>query len=66
MDNELQKIYLTYCNLLIVQDLWQAHYQVLSITFLKKFIELNINMGMMIKKCETCGIKYKYCDCVIE
>ena len=28
---ELQKIYLTYCNLLIAEDLWKAHYQILSI-----------------------------------
>ena len=49
MEKKLQKIYLTYYNLLIVQDLWQAHYQILSIIFLKKFIELNVNMDMMIK-----------------
>ena len=49
MDNKLQKIYLTYNNLLIAQDLWQAHYQILSIIFLKEFIELNVNTDMMIK-----------------
>ena len=49
MDNKLQKIYLTYYNLLIAQDLWQAHYQILSIIFLKEFIELNVNTDMMIK-----------------
>ena len=38
-----------YNSLLIAQDLWQAHYQILSIIFLKKFIELNVNMDMMIK-----------------
>ena len=43
MEIKLQKIYLTYYNLLIVQDLWQAHYQILSIIFLKEFIELNAN-----------------------
>ena len=43
------KINLTYYNLLIAQDLWQAHYQTLSIIFLKEFIELNVNSGMMIK-----------------
>ena len=31
---ELQKIYVTYYNLLIAQDLWQAHHQILSIIFL--------------------------------
>ena len=49
MDKKLQKIYLTYYNLLIVQNLWQAHYQILSIIFLKEFIELNVNTDMMIK-----------------
>ena len=49
MKKKLQKIYLTYYNLLIAQDLWQAHYQILSIIFLKKFLEFNVNMDMMIR-----------------
>ena len=49
MEKKLQKTYLTYSNLLIVQDLWQTHYQILSIIFQKKFIKLNVNMDMMIK-----------------
>ena len=49
MEEKLQKTYLTYYDLLIVQDLWQAHYQILSITFLKEFIKLNVNSDMMIK-----------------
>ena len=49
MEKKLQRIYLTYYNLLIAQDLWQAHYQILSIIFLKEFIELNVNSHMMIK-----------------
>ena len=44
-----KKIYLRYCNLLIVQDLWQAHYQILSIIFLREFIETNVNTDIMIK-----------------
>ena len=47
MEKKLQKIYLTYYNLLIAQDLWQAHYQILSIIFLKEFIELNVNSNTM-------------------
>ena len=46
---KLQKIYPKYNNLLIAQNLWQAHYQILSIIFLKEFIELNVNTDMMIK-----------------
>ena len=49
MKKKLQKIYLTYYNLFMVQDLWQAHYQVLSIIFLKDFIEFNVNQDMAIK-----------------
>ena len=49
MDKKLQNICLSYHNLLIVQDLWQTHYQILSIIFLKKFIELNVNSNTMIK-----------------
>ena len=48
-----------------MQDLWQAHYQMFSIIFLKQFIKLNVNMKMMMKN-ETCGIKYMYCDCFLE
>ena len=54
---------LTYYNLMIVQDLWQAPYQILSINFLKKLIELNVNTDTVIKKCETFRIKYKYHNC---
>ena len=42
--NYKKKKKVTYYNLLIVQDLWQAHYQILSIIFLKKFIELDANI----------------------
>ena len=31
---------------MIVQDLWQAHYQILPIISLKEFIQLNVNMNM--------------------
>ena len=49
MEKKFKKIYRTYCNLLIAQDLWQAHYQILSIIFLKEFIESNANSDMMIE-----------------
>ena len=47
---------------MIEKHLWQAHYQnvVNRIHRIKcKYIHDN-------KKCETCGIKYKYCDCFLE
>ena len=46
MGTKLQKLYLTNCNLLTAQDLWQTHYQILLIIVLKKFIKLTINMDM--------------------
>ena len=49
MEKKLQKVYLTFYSLLIAQDSWQAHYQILSIIFLKEIIELNVNTDMMIK-----------------
>ena len=48
MENKLQKINLTYYNVLIAQDLWQAH-QILSIISLKELTELNVNTEMAIK-----------------
>ena len=66
MEKKLQKIYPTDYNLLIAQNVWQANYQILFIILLKEFIELKENMDMMIKKYETCGIKYKKCECFLE
>ena len=49
MEKKLQKKYLTYYSFLIAQDLWQVHYQILSMIFLKKFVELNLNFEAMVK-----------------
>ena len=48
-EKKLQEIYVTYYDLLIAQDSWQAHYQILPMFFLKEFVELNVNMNTMIK-----------------
>ena len=45
--------------LLIAQDVWQAHSPISLIIFQKEFIKVNLNTETMIKKCETCGVKYK-------
>ena len=66
MEKIEQRIYLIYYNLLIAQGLWEAHYQILSKMFLEEFLELNVNTDMMIKKCKTCEIRYKNCDCFLE
>ena len=54
-----QKQYLTDYNLLIVQDLWPGHYQMLSIILLKEFIELNVNTDMMIKNLKLVELNTK-------
>ena len=46
---KLHKIYLPFYSLLIAQDLWQAHNQILLIISLKEFIALNVNTNMKIK-----------------
>ena len=49
MEKKLQKIYLTFYHLFIAQDLWQAHYRILTIIFLKEFLKLNVITKIMIK-----------------
>ena len=49
MEKKLQKPHPTDYNLLIAQDLWEAHYQMLLINLLKEFIKLNANMDMVMK-----------------
>ena len=60
MKKKLQKIYLTYYNLLIAQDLWQAHYQILSIIFLKEFIKLNLNTDTITNNVKLMELHMKY------
>ena len=60
MENKLQKLYSTYYNLLIAQDLWQAHYQILSIIFLKIFVKLNVYRDTMIKNAKLMELHKEY------
>ena len=53
MEKKLQKPYTRDYTLLLVQNLWQAHYQILII------ILLNAKMDKMIKKFKMCGLKIK-------
>ena len=49
METKLQKPYPTGYKVLIVQDLWQAHYVTLLIFLLREFIKLNINIDKITK-----------------
>ena len=60
MKKKFQKLYLTYYNLLKAQDLWQTHYQILSIIFLKEFINLNVNTEKMINNVKFVELHTKY------
>ena len=55
-------MYLRDCNFLIAQDLWQAHVHNLSEENHKNKCRYRDDD----KKCQTCGIKYKYCTCFLE
>ena len=47
---------------MIVKHLWQAHYQNVA----NRIHRIKCKYIHDDKKCETCGIKYKYCDCFLE
>ena len=47
-------------HLLIVRDLWQAHYEILQIIFLKEFEKLNVNTRKMIKNVKHVELHAKY------
>ena len=49
MERKLENIYLTYNNFLIEQDLWQTHYEILLIIFLKESKKLNVNTDTITK-----------------
>ena len=66
MEKKLQKMYPKYCILLIARDLWQAHYQILSIIFSEGIYEIKCKYRHDDEKCETCRIKYKCCDSFLE
>ena len=58
MGKKLQKSYYNY-NLLIVQDLWKVHYQILLIILLTEFIKLNSNIDTIIKNAKYVELNIK-------
>ena len=53
MEKKSQKIYPTNYNLLIAQDLWETHYQILLIILLEEFIKLNVNTNVKFVELNT-------------
>ena len=66
MEKKLQKPYFKNCNLLIVQDLWQTHYQTFMIIFLNVFMKLNVNIGMIIKNAKRIELCIKIVSVVLK
>ena len=66
MEKKLQKMYLTYYNVLIAQDLRQAHYEILSIIFLKYLIKLNVNTDMVIKNVKPAELNISLATVVLN
>ena len=66
MEKKLQKPYFKNYNLLIVQDLWQTHYQTFMIIFLNGFMKLNVNIGMIIKIAKRIELCIKIVSVVLK
>ena len=66
MEKKLQKICLTYYNVLIAQDLRQAHYEILSIILLKYLIKLNVNTDMVIKNVKPAELNISLATIVLN
>ena len=62
MEKKLQKICLTYYNVLIRQ----AHYEILSIIFLKYLIKLNVNTDMVIKNVKPAELNINLATVVLN
>ena len=58
-EKKSQRLYLADYNSLTVQDLWQAHYQILLIILLRDFIKLNVNTNKMIKNKKLAALNTK-------
>ena len=53
-------------NLLITQDLWQIHYQILLIILLKEFIKVKVNTDMMINNMKLAELSAKIVSAVLN
>ena len=59
MEKKLQKPHHTVYNSLTAQELWQVHYQTLFIVLLNEFIQLNVNMVIIIENMKRVGFNTK-------
>ena len=66
MEKKLTKPYPTGYNLLMAENLWEAHYQPFLITLLKEFIKLNANTNMIIKNLKHVELNTKIVSPVLN
>ena len=59
MEKKVQDPCPTNYNLLIAQDLWHTHYQILLIILLKELMKLNVNTDMLIKNAKLVELNTK-------
>ena len=50
----------------MAQDVWQAHYQISSIIFLKELIKLNVNTNTMTRNVKFAELNISICDCFLK
>ena len=62
---KITKIDITDYNLLLVKDIWQVHYQVFSIIYLKKLIKLNVYTDTIIKIIKLAGLSKNIATAVL-
>ena len=62
---KVTKIDITDYNLLLVKDIWQVHYQVFSIIYLKKLIKLNVYTDTIIKIIKLAGLSKNIATAVL-
>ena len=66
MEKKLQKIYLTYYNLLIVQRSMASSLSNLVNNLSDGTHKIKSKYGYDNEKCEISRIRYKYCDCFLQ
>ena len=67
IEKKLEKMYLTYYNLLIAQGLWQASSLSNLVNNISEGIrKIKCKFGHDDKKCEACEITYEVCYCFLE
>ena len=63
---ETKKKHTCRLHMLIVQGLWQAHYQILLIILLKRFVKLNVIMDMIIKNVKRVELNTKIVNAILN